>query len=84
MTPHNDPDYDQLSLLRAGMSQLVSKHYRYNTSHTTIFLKTYSEETLICPYKDYSSLTSWQANWVLLSALTFYNVLFCNVAHINM
>jgi hypothetical protein len=27
-------------LLKGGMSQLVSEHYRYNTSHTVLFLKT--------------------------------------------
>jgi hypothetical protein len=36
--------------------------YEYNTSLTVIFLKTYSEHTLRCPYKDYSSLNRWQAN----------------------
>jgi hypothetical protein len=33
---------------------------------TAIFLKTYSEDTLQCPYKDYSSLNRWQANRDLL------------------
>jgi hypothetical protein len=66
--------------LRAGTSQMVSKHYGYNTSHTTIFLKTYDEDTRRCPYTDYSSLNRWQANWVLLSASTLCNLLFCNDA----
>jgi hypothetical protein len=39
-----------------GTSQLVSEHYGYNISHTTIFLKINGEETLICLYKDYNSL----------------------------
>jgi hypothetical protein len=34
---------------------------------TTIFFKTYGEKTLRSPYKDYSSLTKWQANWELLT-----------------
>jgi hypothetical protein len=42
-------------LLKGGTSQLVSEHYRCNTSRTTIFLKTYGEDTFRCPYKDYSS-----------------------------
>jgi hypothetical protein len=37
---------------------MVSEHYGCNTSRTTLFSKTYGEETLICPYKDYSSLLS--------------------------
>jgi hypothetical protein len=36
-----------------------------------IFSKTYGEETLRCPYKDYSSLNRWQANWNLLSTIYF-------------
>jgi hypothetical protein len=52
------------------MSQLVSEPYEYNTTLTTICLKTYSEDTLQCPYKDYSSLGRWQANKDLLSATT--------------
>jgi hypothetical protein len=48
-------------LLRMGTSQLVSDHYSYNTSRTTIFSKIYNEETLICLYKSYSSLNiSWE------------------------
>jgi hypothetical protein len=43
---------------------------------TAIFLKTYSEDTLQCPYNDYSSLDRWQANRDLLSVFTFYNLLF--------
>jgi hypothetical protein len=60
-------------LLKSGTSQLVSEHYEYNTSLTAILSKTYSEDTLRCPYKDYSSLNRWQANRDLLSAFTFYN-----------
>jgi hypothetical protein len=55
------------------MSQLVSEPYKYNTSPTAIFLKTYGEDTLRYPYKDYSSLNKWQANRDLLSAFTFCN-----------
>jgi hypothetical protein len=36
-------------------------------SCTTIFLKTYGEDTLRCSYKDYSSLNRRQANKDLLS-----------------
>jgi hypothetical protein len=43
---------------------------------TAIFLKTYGEAMLQCPYKDYSSLDRWQANRDLLSVFTFYNLLF--------
>jgi hypothetical protein len=43
-------------MLRGKMSQLVSKTYEYNTTLTAIFLKTYDEDRLQCPYKDYSSL----------------------------
>jgi hypothetical protein len=50
---------------------MVSEHYGCNTSRTTLFSKTYGEETLIWPYKDYSSL---------LSAFTFFNLLFCSDA----
>jgi hypothetical protein len=60
-------------LLKGGTSQLVSEPYEYNTSLMAIFLKTYSEDTLRCPYKYYSSLNRWQANWDLLSAFTFCN-----------
>jgi hypothetical protein len=44
------------------MFQLVSEHYGCNTSRMVIFLKTYSDDKLRCPYKDYSSLNRWQAN----------------------
>jgi hypothetical protein len=57
------------------MSQLVSKSYEYNTTLTAIFSKTYGEDMLQCPYKDYSSLDRWQANRDLLSIFTFYNLL---------
>jgi hypothetical protein len=53
------------------MSQLVSEPYEYNTTLTVIFLKTYGEDTLQCPYKNYSSLDRWQANRDLLSAIYF-------------
>jgi hypothetical protein len=58
------------------MSQLVSESYKYNTTLTAIFSKTYSEDTLQCVYKDYSSLGRWQANSDLLSIFTFCNLLF--------
>jgi hypothetical protein len=58
------------------MSQLVSEPYEYNTTLTAIFLKTYGEDTLQCPYKDYSSLDRWQTNRDLLSVFTFCNLLF--------
>jgi hypothetical protein len=57
------------------MSQLVSEPYEYNMTLTIIFLKTYSEDTLQCPYKDNSSLDRWQANRDLLSIFTFCNLL---------
>jgi hypothetical protein len=59
---------------------MVSAHYMYNTLRTILFFKTYGEDTRRCPYKDYSSLNMWQANWDLLSAFTFCNLLFCNDA----
>jgi hypothetical protein len=62
-------------LLESGMSQLVSEHYRYNTSCTVLFSKTYGDDTLRCPYKDYSSLNRWQANRDLLSTFTLCNLL---------
>jgi hypothetical protein len=40
----------------AGVSQLVSEPYEYNMTLTAIFSKTYGEDTLQCPYKDYSNL----------------------------
>jgi hypothetical protein len=58
------------------MSQLVSESYEYNTTLMAIFLKTYREDTLQCPYKDYSSLDRWQANRDLLFVFTFCNLLF--------
>jgi hypothetical protein len=57
------------------MPQLVSESYEYNTTLTAIFLKTYGEDTLRYPYKDYSSLDRWQANRDLLSVFTFCNLL---------
>jgi hypothetical protein len=62
-------------LLRGGISQLVSEPYEYNTTLTAIFLKTYGDDTLQCPYKGYSSLDRWQANRDLLSVFTFCNLL---------
>jgi hypothetical protein len=59
------------------MSQLVSEAYEYNMTLTAIFLKTYGEDKLQCPYKDYSSLDRWQANRVTFCIyflqFTFYN-----------
>jgi hypothetical protein len=43
---------------------------------TAIFSKTYGEDMLQCPYKDYSNFDKWQANRDLLSVFTFYNLLF--------
>jgi hypothetical protein len=57
------------------MSQLVSESYEYNTTPMTIFSKTYGEDTLQCPYKDFSSLDRWQANRDLLYVFTFCNLL---------
>jgi hypothetical protein len=57
--------------LRVGRHSWYQSHYGYNTSCTVLFLKTYDEDTLQCPYKDYSSLGRWQANWDLLSAIYF-------------
>jgi hypothetical protein len=57
------------------MSQLVSESYEYNTTLTAIFLKTYGEDTLQCPYKDCGTLNRWQANRDLLSVFTFHNLL---------
>jgi hypothetical protein len=57
------------------MSQLVSEPYEYNMTLTAIFSKSYGEDTLQCPYKDYSSLDRWQANRDLLSVFTFCNLL---------
>jgi hypothetical protein len=53
------------------MSQLISEHCGYNTLRTAIFSKTYGVEMLICPYKDYSTLNRWQANWVFLSVIYY-------------
>jgi hypothetical protein len=56
------------------MSQLVSELYEYNMTLTAIFLKTYGEDTLQCPYKNYSSLDRWEANMDLLLVFTFCNL----------
>jgi hypothetical protein len=50
---------------------VVSEPYEYITILTAIFLKTYGDDTLQYPYKDYSSLDRWQANKELLSAIYF-------------
>jgi hypothetical protein len=52
---------------------LVSELYEYKTTLMAIFSKTYSEDTLQCPYKDYSSCDRWQANRDLCFVFTFYN-----------
>jgi hypothetical protein len=52
------------------VSQLVSEPYEYNTTPTTIFLKTDDEDTLQCLHKEYSSLDRWEANRDLLSVTT--------------
>jgi hypothetical protein len=57
------------------MSQLVLEPYKYNMTLMAIFSKTYGDDTLRCPYKDYSSLDRWQANRDLLSVFTFCNLL---------
>jgi hypothetical protein len=64
------------------MSQLVLEPYEYNTTLTAIFSKTYGEDTLQCPYKEYSSLDRWQANRDLLSVFTFCN-LFSTTTHLR-
>jgi hypothetical protein len=56
------------------MSQLVSELYEYNMTLTAIFLKTYGEDTLQYPYKNYSSLDRWEANMDLLLVFTFCNL----------
>jgi hypothetical protein len=48
-----------------------------------LFSKTYSEDTLRGPYKDYSSLNRWQTNRDLLSVYIFCNLFFCNDAPIK-
>jgi hypothetical protein len=48
--------------------------------HVRPFFKNHDEDTLRCLYKDYSSVNRWQANWDLLSAFSFYKLLFCNDA----
>jgi hypothetical protein len=54
------------------MSQLVSEPYEYNTTLTAIFSKTYGEDMLQCPYKDYSSINRWQASRDLVSTIYFF------------
>jgi hypothetical protein len=75
---HNDTSYNEPSLLKGGMSQLVSEYYECNTSCIVLFLKTYGEDTHRCLYKDYSSLNRWQASRVLDLVLTLCSLLFCN------
>jgi hypothetical protein len=55
------------------MSHLVSELDEYNTSLTAIFLKTYSDDKVRCPYRDYSSFNRWQANRGLFFTFTFCN-----------
>jgi hypothetical protein len=55
------------------MPQLVSEAYEYNTTLMAIFLKTYGEDMLQRPYKDYSSLDRWKAKRDLLFVFTFCN-----------
>jgi hypothetical protein len=62
------------------MLQMVSEHYKCITSHTILFSKTYGEDMLRSPYKDYSILNMWHANRDLLSTFTFCNLLSCNDA----
>jgi hypothetical protein len=61
-----------------GMSQMVLEYYGYNKMHMVLFSKTYGEDMLRCPYKNYSSLNRCQANMDLLSSFTFYNLFSCN------
>jgi hypothetical protein len=63
------------------MSHLILEQYGCNTSRTVLFLKTYGDETLRCPYKDCSSLTGGKITMIYY-AFTFYNLLFCNDAPI--
>jgi hypothetical protein len=58
------------------MPQLVSESYAYNITLMAIFSKSYGEDTLQCPYKDYNSLHRWQANRDLLYIFTFCNLFF--------
>jgi hypothetical protein len=57
--------------LRVGRHSWYQSHYGYNISHTGLFSKTYDEDMLRCPYKDYSSLNMWQVNRNLLSVTTY-------------
>jgi hypothetical protein len=57
------------------MSQLVSELYEYNTTLTAIFSRTYGEDTLKCPHKDYSSLIGGK-----LIRIYFLQFTFCNDA----
>jgi hypothetical protein len=57
------------------MSQLVLESYEYNTTLTAIFLKTYGEDTLQCPYKTIVVLTGGELTGIyflyLLSVIYF-------------
>jgi hypothetical protein len=54
---------------------VVLEPYEYKTTLMAIFLKTYSEDMLQCPYKNYSSLDRWQTNRDLLYVFTFCKLL---------
>jgi hypothetical protein len=62
--------------LRVGRHSWYQSHYEYNTSHMVLFAKTYGEDMLRCPYKDYISLNRWQANRDLPSVFSLCNLLF--------
>jgi hypothetical protein len=57
------------------MSQLVLESYEYNMTLTAIFLKTYGEDTLQCPYKTIVVLTGGELTGIyflyLLSVIYF-------------
>jgi hypothetical protein len=46
--------------LRVRRHIWYQSHYKCNTSRTNLFLKTYGEDTLRSPYKNYSSDNRWQ------------------------
>jgi hypothetical protein len=48
---------------------MVSEPLQVYTTYGPIFEK-HGEDTLRCPYKDYSSLNRWQINMDLLSITT--------------
>jgi hypothetical protein len=45
--------------LRVGCHIWYQSHYEYNTSRTTLYLKTAVRICLDAQYKDYSSLNRW-------------------------